>query len=155
MRKLYFAYGSNLWPEQMKERCLGHKVMGAGILEGYRWIISKRGYANIIKAGSDEVQGVVYLITGSDESSLDDHEGVAVGSYRKEIKPVKIDGKAYDCLVYVDPIEEEGKPRVEYIERINQGLAASEISATYIDRYVRKFIPYLVDKKMEGRGEAR
>jgi gamma-glutamylcyclotransferase len=59
MTKLYFAYGSNLWLEQMQNRCPSHRVIGAGILENYRWIISKRGYANIVKSADDEVQGVV------------------------------------------------------------------------------------------------
>jgi gamma-glutamylcyclotransferase len=136
MKKLYFAYGSNLWPEQMQNRCPGLRIIGAGRLPGYRWIISKRGYANIVKSVLDEVQGLVYEITESDERSLDHYEGVDIGSYRKEMTLVKISGQTYGCLVYVDPIEEEGKPRQEYIERINKGIAASQMPAAYLDRYV-------------------
>jgi gamma-glutamylcyclotransferase (GGCT)/AIG2-like uncharacterized protein YtfP len=140
MTKLYFAYGSNLWPEQMQHRCPGHRIIGPGRLSGYRWIISKRGYANIVKSLSDEVQGVVYEITESDERILDRYEGVEIGSYGKAMMLVTIGKQVHGCLVYVDPIEEEGNPRHEYIDRINKGIAASQLPAEYLDRYVRKFI---------------
>jgi gamma-glutamylcyclotransferase len=95
----------------MKARCPGHRAIGVGILSGYHCIISKRWYANIIKSETDEVQGVVYEITEADERSLDNHEGVAVGTYWKEILPVKSAGWIHNCLVYVDPDEEKGKPK--------------------------------------------
>lgn len=125
----------------MQHRCPGHQLVGAGILEGYRWIVSKRGYANIVKSASDAVQGLVYGITESDEQRLDDYEGVTNGCYRKEVMPVKIDGHVQSCLVYVDPVEEEGTPQPEYIHRINSGLAGAKLPSSYIERYVRIFIP--------------
>jgi len=47
LTKLYFAYGSNLWLEQMSSRCPNHRVVCNAILKGYHWIISERGYANV------------------------------------------------------------------------------------------------------------
>ncbi|MCG6538286.1 MAG: gamma-glutamylcyclotransferase [Syntrophales bacterium LBB04] len=146
MTKLYFAYGSNLWLKQMENRCPGHKVKGTGILEDYRWIISKRGYANIVKSISDEVRGVVYELTEADERSLDNCEGVNIGSYRKEMIAVKIDGQVHECLVYVDPVEEEGKPKHEYIDRINKGIVEAKLAVNYVDKYVRKFIPASIQR---------
>jgi hypothetical protein len=35
---LYFAYGSNLWREQMTSRCPEHREVGTGCLKGWRWI---------------------------------------------------------------------------------------------------------------------
>ncbi|MDI6764062.1 MAG: gamma-glutamylcyclotransferase [Thermodesulfobacteriota bacterium] len=139
--KLYFAYGSNLWLQQMRERCPNHKIVGNGILKGYRWIISKRGYANIVKSSQDEVQGIVYEISDSDESTLDIKEGVQNGAYRKETITVEVDGQSLKCLVYVDPVEHEGEPKQEYIDRINKGILDSKLSSEYINRYIRKFIP--------------
>lgn len=139
--KYYFAYGSNLWLKQMKDRCSGHRVIGKGILKGYRWIISKRGYANIIKSKADEVHGVVYEISASDEKNLDRYEGVNSGSYRKEMIIVEVEGQNKNCLVCIDPIEQEGKPKQEYIGRINKGILDAELPLEYIERYVRKFIP--------------
>ena len=39
----YFAYGSNMWRAQMRDRCPDHQLIGSGVLKGYRWIISARG----------------------------------------------------------------------------------------------------------------
>jgi gamma-glutamylcyclotransferase len=139
--KRYFAYGSNLWRKQMEDRCPDHRIIGKGVLKGYRWMISSRGYATIVKSTSDEVHGVVYEISESDEKSLDHYEGVQSGSYRKEMLMVEVEGESRVCLVYVDPVEEEGKPRREYINRINKGISDSKLPPEYIDRYIRKFIP--------------
>jgi gamma-glutamylcyclotransferase (GGCT)/AIG2-like uncharacterized protein YtfP len=138
---LYFAYGSNLWRKQMRDRCPGHEEIGYGVLRGYRWIISQRGYANIVLAACDEVHGKVYRLTESDERSLDRYEGVSEGGYRKEIVPVVLDGHNTPCLVYVDPVEEEGVAWPEYVERLNRGIADAALSSGFVARYMRRFIP--------------
>lgn len=74
--KKYFAYGSNLSFKQMGERCPKHKKVGKGVLEGYKWFISSRGYANVIKSPGDIVHGFVYEISKDDERTLDRCEGV-------------------------------------------------------------------------------
>ena len=107
---LYFAYGSNMWLKQMQARCPDHRLVGSGALKGYLWIISSRGYANIVKSSPDMVLGVVYEISDSDERNLDRYEGVATGSYRKELLSVEVDDSLATCLVYVDPIQGEGLP---------------------------------------------
>jgi len=49
---IYFGYGSNLWLHQMSQRCPESKYLGVGRLNGFRWNISPRGYANVIETGS-------------------------------------------------------------------------------------------------------
>jgi gamma-glutamylcyclotransferase (GGCT)/AIG2-like uncharacterized protein YtfP len=139
--KFYFAYGSNLWRKQMQDRCPNHRVIAKGVLKGYRWIISARGYANIVNSKPDEVHGIVYEISESDEHSLDRDEDVQKGAYRKEMIMIEVDGQSRECLVYIDPIEEEGKAKQEYIKRINKGICDSTLPSEYVNRYVRKFIP--------------
>lgn len=46
-RTLYFAYGSNLWKDQMASRCPDSPFIGVGRLRGYHWFINARGYANV------------------------------------------------------------------------------------------------------------
>ncbi|KAH6604233.1 hypothetical protein Trco_007679 [Trichoderma cornu-damae] len=46
---LYFAYGSNLSTEQMRQRCPYSTAVGLGKITGWRWIINQRGYANIVR----------------------------------------------------------------------------------------------------------
>ena len=124
----------------MKDRCPEHRLVGNGILKGYRWIITTRGYANVVKSVSDEVHGVVYEISESDEKSLDRYEGVQSGSYRKEMLKIEMGNESKECLVYVDPVEEEGKPKEEYVGRINKDIFDSRLPPEYLDRYIRKFI---------------
>lgn len=139
--KLYFAYGSNMWDAQMAKRCPQSKKIGGARLRGYRWIISIRGYANVVESKEDEVEGVLFEISQSDEDSLDRYEGVSSGSYRKADLRVLHGEKEEVALVYFDPITAEGAPKKEYIQRINSGLADAKLSEGYVTRYVRKFIP--------------
>lgn len=139
-KKFYFAYGSNLWQQQMQNRCPGSQNIGMGVLKGFRWIISTRGYANIIESSSDEVHGVIYKISAPDEDSLDVCEGVHLGCYTKEtIRVVSID-QTVECLVYIDPITDEGNPKAEYVERINKGISDTNLPADYVHTHIRRFI---------------
>ena len=54
---------------------------------------------------------------------------------------VEVDGQNKNCLVYIDSIEQEGKPKEKYIQRINKGLIDSKLPSDYILKYVRKFVP--------------
>jgi gamma-glutamylcyclotransferase (GGCT)/AIG2-like uncharacterized protein YtfP len=139
--KLYFAYGSNMWNAQMKSRCPNSRKVGVARLLGYRWIISTRGYANIVQSDKDEVEGVVFEISLSDEKSLDRYEGVSSGSYLKMNLPVIIGDAQKIMLIYIDPVTTEGAPKKEYIQRINSGLEDAKLSESYVARAVRNFIP--------------
>ncbi|EME44249.1 hypothetical protein DOTSEDRAFT_71926 [Dothistroma septosporum NZE10] len=92
---IYFAYGSNLWRDQMRMRCPTSTHLGIARLEGYEWIIYERGYANIVEKKpqarvhedqhdyTNEVWGLVYSLEISDEHRLDGNEGVPI-AYKKE-----------------------------------------------------------------------
>jgi len=138
--KFYFAYGSNMWLGQMKRRCPNYRVIGNGVLKGYRWIINKRGFANVIKSEQDEVHGVIYEISATDEQSLDCQVGVHNNKYRKQMMTVDFAGQNQECLVYVDPIFEEGKPKQEYIERLKKGIIDTNLTCEYVSRYLREYI---------------
>jgi hypothetical protein len=98
---LYFAYGSNLSPTQMRQRCiinpsLSAKPLAIAILPKWRWLICEAGYANVLppqgmrvgpqnsKAASnvpisgteDAVYGLLYEMDPADEELLDGYEGV-------------------------------------------------------------------------------
>ena len=144
---LYFAYGSNLSFSQMNDRCPKNIPLGIGKLDGYRWIISNRGYANVIKSKNDYVLGRIYKINNHDEISLDRNEGVNLlnSGYDKKSLPIIIDNMSCDCLVYVDPIVKEGPPKKEYIDRINTGITDSKFPDEYVEKYIRDKIP-LIEK---------
>lgn len=141
--KPYFAYGSNLWLEQMTSRCPDHRVVGSGILLGYRWIITARGYASVVPSSADFVFGMVYALSESDEERLDACERVGEGLYRKELLVVDTERGKLRCLVYVDPIREEGSPKEEYVARIGNGIRDARLPALYVERYLSPAMPLL------------
>jgi len=147
---LYFAYGSNLSFAQMDSRCPKHTRMGIGILHGYRWIISSRGYANVVKSDLDYVMGRIYKINKQDEDNLDKREGYnsIPSCYDKETLPIIAGGESCNCFVYVDPVVQEGPPKNEYIDKINAGLVDSSFPDEYVEKYIRSKIP-LIKKSRE------
>lgn len=118
-----------------------------------RWIINDRGYANIIPSPGDIIYGLVFELTASDERSLDKYEDSA---YEKLYIPVElvpkndaINMRSVKSLIYVDiERKRECAPVEEYIYRMNMGIgdALKEgIPADYIKKYIRPFIPELVE----------
>ena len=82
----YFAYGSNLSPFQMSQRCTSSPSSSTPIaiarLENWEWFICQRGYANVKEKPTNEaadsvVWGVLYDLTQEDEDILDQYEGVS------------------------------------------------------------------------------
>ena len=78
---LYFAYGSNLDPDQMRERCPEHRVVGLGGLREHRLffpLFSNRwegGVASVQLHHGGTVWGVLYELTDADMATLDGFEG--------------------------------------------------------------------------------
>ncbi|TFK42319.1 hypothetical protein BDQ12DRAFT_676005 [Crucibulum laeve] len=149
-RSLYFGYGSNLWIDQMNRRCPENKLIGIASLANWKWIISLRRYANVIPSPGDIVYGLIYELSEQDERNLDKFEGVAIGSYEKEIIPVDFiaqgaaQSTVINALVYVDRRQGESTPWEEYIYRMNMGIADGldhGIPKSYIEKYLRPFIP--------------
>ena len=149
MGKLHFGYGSNMWFEQMKKRCPDRKKIGIGELKDFKWIISSRGYANIIESEGDYVRGFVFWISKKDETRLDSYEGYP-NSYTKETHKIKLNGKLQKCMLYIDRERiNEGNPEEEYIDRINKGVKdglnfkpqhPQKRTKAYVRKYIRKFI---------------
>jgi len=173
--KLYFGYGSNLWLDQMRQRCPSSHFIGIGRLGGFKWIINARGYANVVEASkADEVWGLVYFLTPVDEEGLDLNEGVP-DAYTKEVHRIdfwtselhnlkyEIDTELKplkkDALVYIDRKRiEDGKPRPEYVVRMNHGIEDAlkfGVPAEYVEKVMRTFIPSLekVDEKTVERAK--
>ena len=171
-RTLYFGYGSNLWREQMAMRCPTSQYLGVGRLQGYRWIINTRGYANVVVSSddvhgpsSDEVYGLVYSLEPSDEHSLDRNEGVPF-VYAKKLLPIDfwpsekgsnpadVHGKAQtkQALIYIDQERtKDDQPKAEYVERMNRGIddgLAHGIPRSYVDQVLRAFIPAQESKEV-------
>ncbi|KAK5138185.1 hypothetical protein LTR08_004880 [Meristemomyces frigidus] len=164
---LYFGYGSNLWKQQMHQRCPTSKFLGIARLNGYRWIINERGYANVVGIATereqaplmyrDEVWGLVYSLQADDEDRLDRNEGVPFAYTKEDLKvdfwraksgkasDVEEKSKQVEMLVYINrELTSADKPKKEYIHRMNMGITDAEregMPKEYVDKVMRKFIP--------------
>lgn len=181
MATIYFGYGSNLWKDQMKLRCSTSEYLGIARLNGYRWIINGRGYANVVQTNnvessySNEVWGLVYSLQPDDEDKLDINEGVPECYMKEDLRvdfwPVLAGGKPdvkqepqkVDMLVYIDRLRvAPSKPWDEYVFRMNKGVddaVRDGMPQTYVDQIIRPFIPdvKVTNEKVEklAREQAR
>ena len=69
----YFAYGSNMNPERIRQRIPHARLVGKATVKGWRLV--ERQYADAEKAVGHTVEGVVYLLTQSELMTLDRYEG--------------------------------------------------------------------------------
>jgi len=139
----YFAYGSNLWLNQMARRCPDSSFVGVAVLKDWKWFISTRGYANVIHSPGDAVYGMLYTLTPADEENLDGYEGTP-DPYVKQMHEVEMDGQTIKSLVYVDIMRvHEGKIKEEYIIRMGNAILDAldkGIPEWYMEKYLRPFV---------------
>lgn len=135
--RLYFAYGSNMDPRQMRVRCPDAVRMGRVTLDGFRFLINRRGVATIERDRRSNVMGVLWDLSPRCEATLDRFEGVLWGYYRKqEIIVRDEEGLELPALVYIDPVRERGLPREGYLERVLLGARRAGIPLENFDSYI-------------------
>ena len=136
---LYFAYGSNLSHEQMKERCKKNpKYIKSFFIEGYKLsfcaINRNYGTANIIKKTESTVPGGVWKISSSDEKELDNYEGFPI-KYTKDFFTIN-DEK---IMFYIIKRQYSFKPPQRwYVDIINQGYKDCNIDREYLKKRLRR-----------------
>ncbi|RYP73825.1 hypothetical protein DL771_003403 [Monosporascus sp. 5C6A] len=166
---LYFAYGSNLSPTQMRFRCPNSPPVALAHLSGWTWLISERGYANIVRIDRKTVQpqrgpvsavstadhgvyGVLYKLDPADEAMLDVCEGVPWAYEKSYLEATKFTGESLadsekvKALVYVDfQRVSPSNPIPEYVGRINRGIDEAmkdwHLPKPYVEAVMRPFIP--------------
>ncbi len=139
---LYFAYGSNLDPERMKQRIGRIPTSQRARLPNYRLAFNKRAsgdagvYANIVQETDREDWGVIYRCTHEEMDVLDKCEGVASGHYRRHYVSVELeDGEIVNAITYVAGdayICKEGSPSQEYLRHIVTGAQQHGLLEEYI-----------------------
>jgi gamma-glutamylcyclotransferase (GGCT)/AIG2-like uncharacterized protein YtfP len=120
--KYYFAYGSNLNLEQMRNRCKTADVIGPATLVGWKLVF--RGVADIVPAQIDDiVYGAVFHIKPEDERALDVYEGFPY-LYTKRLVKVRTDRGKIDAMVYVMTTKNRRNiypPNEWYLRSIHEG----------------------------------
>ena len=132
---LYFAYGSNMDLVQMGSRCERAATVSTAELRSHRFIINSRGVATVVSDRASTVHGLLWRITKEDERSLDRHEGVVQGIYRKAFMKVSVSGgRKVRALVYVATDSTPGESRPGYMEKIVSAAQECGLPQAYIDQ---------------------
>jgi gamma-glutamylcyclotransferase (GGCT)/AIG2-like uncharacterized protein YtfP len=127
--ELYFAYGSNMDEDLMKERCKNAKFLSIAYLPGYRLGFTQYydplmgGVADIIESRNDKVWGKIYELPLEDLHRLDIHEGHPTDYRRTQQYVITPQGKSLYAWIYsvVDKEEDFIPPSKRYMEFIKRG----------------------------------
>ena len=134
----YFAYGSNLDPEQMAERCPSAAFLHRALLPEFelaftRWSTRRRcGVADVVPSPGGRVWGVVYAMSEDDGRLLDGFEGFVPGRtanwYARVERTVAIDGDPHRPLAVVtyevvERAPEPFAPSDDYLRHLVRGAA--------------------------------
>ena len=119
---IYAAYGSNMDPEQMLERCPHSPMAGTGWLTGWRLTFGgsdigwEGALATVVEDPGEKVFVVLYDVNAEDERRLDRWEGSELGIHRKiRIRVDRSDGGTELAWLYVLDAYEGGLPSARYI----------------------------------------
>jgi cation transport regulator ChaC len=137
---LYFAYGSNMDPVQMRSRAPGARALGPARLPGWRLTFTRDspgwggGVGHIEPDPTDEVWGVLWEVTEEDLRSLDDYEGVDVGAYVRDRVTVSHAGREVEAIVYLAVPRGFKAPSRRYVEALVRGAEAHGLPPAYVGR---------------------
>ena len=151
-RQYYFAYGSNMNPQQMAERCFAARVVCAACLPGYRLAFYGRnrvwdgGQETVVQApGPDNtsgnvpgVWGVLYELSFGDAASLDLWCSVRLdggGAYfHYPVLVVDAAGCEHTAVLYKkDVLGRPVPPSREYLAHILAGARANSLPGEYVN----------------------
>ena len=53
---------------------------------------------------------------------------------------VRFKGEDMTCMLYIDPITQEGRPAKRYAAAIRQGISDAKLPADYVQQYLEKYL---------------
>ncbi len=138
----YFAYGSNMNPERVRERGLQVLRAEPARLHGFRLLFDKHarehegtGHANVVYAPSEVVEGVLYWLAGAAEIvKMDPFERAPVSYSREVVEVATAAGRIATWTYFANPaVRRAGlKPQRSYMNHLLAG--APYLSAEYLGR---------------------
>ena len=136
----YFAYGSNMDPVQMAQRCPGGVSLGAARLADWRLTFTRDspkrggGVPHIERAPGDEVWGVLWDLTEAHIDTLDVYEGIGIGAYVRGAITVTHEGRAVECLVYIAVPTGYKAPSKRFLGSVVRGAQMHNLPPSYVER---------------------
>jgi gamma-glutamylcyclotransferase (GGCT)/AIG2-like uncharacterized protein YtfP len=135
---VYAAYGSNLDPEQMHERCPHSPCRATGWLEGWRLTFGgedlgwEGALATVVEDPGSRVFVMLYDVETYDEATLDEIEFATTGLYRKiRVRVATLDGIQLAWL-YVLAGYEGGLPSARYLGVMADAAERAGAPADYV-----------------------
>lgn len=117
--KLYFAYGMNTNQDEMAYRCPSAVALGRAVLPGYRFEF--KSFATIVPSPKEQIEGVLWTITKTDELALDMLEGYPEFYDKKNVRVIHNDVN-YIAMTYImGPREKNQAPTDGYYSMVSQG----------------------------------
>ena len=141
---LYAAYGPNMDPRKMSDRCPHSPLQGTGWLLGWRLTFGGEEYgwdgalATVVEDHLDQVFVAVYDVTDEDVSVLDDWESVSTGLYIKtRVRVATMNGEQL-AWTYVLAAYEGGLPSASYLGILVDAAEAADAPADYVTALRRR-----------------
>lgn len=135
---LYAAYGSNLDPRRMGERCPHSPLQGTGWLIGWRLTFGgeEHGWdgalATIVEDPLEQVFVALYDVTDDDVAALDAWESADSGLYRKiRVRVATMSGEQL-AWAYVLDAYEGGLPSASYLGILAAAAEAADAPVDYV-----------------------
>ncbi|WP_193610248.1 gamma-glutamylcyclotransferase [Nocardioides lijunqiniae] len=135
---LYAAYGTNLDPARMSERCPHSPLHTTGWLEGWRLTFGGEDHgwdgslSTIVQDPFEQVFVAVYDITEADEADLDGWEAADSGLYRKtKVRVATLTGELV-VWTYVLDAYEGGLPSASYLGMLAEAAEAASAPDDYV-----------------------
>lgn len=143
---LYFAYGSNMDPEQIKARCPDAELIGIGVLADHALCFPRRsnnrncGVSSVAHVVGRETWGVVFHLTPKDLAALDANEGFRsdreahLNGYNRVPVVVRVGDVPTEMITYV-AVEQKAPPlpNAAYLKHICEGARHHGLPAAYLE----------------------
>jgi hypothetical protein len=141
---LYAAYGTNLDPARMGERCPHSPLQTVGWLLGWRLTFGGEdlgwdgAMATIVEDPLEQVFVAVYDVTRDDESNLDLWESADTGLFRKtKVRVSTLNGEVV-AWAYVLDAYEGGLPSASYLGILADSAEAADAPDDYVSALRRR-----------------
>ena len=135
---LYAAYGTNLDPARMSERCPHSPLQHTGWLQGWRLTFGGEdlgwdgALSTLVEDPIDQVFVAVYDVSREDESQLDGWEAADSGLYRKTKVRVATMTGSLVAWTYVLDAYEGGLPSASYLGVLADAAEAADAPDDYV-----------------------
>jgi gamma-glutamylcyclotransferase (GGCT)/AIG2-like uncharacterized protein YtfP len=164
---LYFAYASNLDPDQMRERCPSHRVVGLAALHEHQLFFPRYsqgwggGVASVQPHHGGTVWGIVYDLSEEELQKLDACEGFRSAEdqhkndYDRQVLTVELTRpddasvpRRLRVFVYVAHPSNPKPPSRRYLDAILKGAQHHRLPEEYIAKLAKT--PVLAEEEAAG-----